>query len=202
MTPHVDDASVHSSPQSRRSTKTDERTTSNSASSIALNISRSASSHDPTPADEPTLLLKSASRPPIAIGDALTVVTISEAISNGNFSELHALLQQRGVSMASFNSPFGNLLHIAASFGTLATFKRIIQEGQFDVNSQSSEGSTPLHVASRLGRYEIVEHLLSLDGIDDTLRDIEGKTCLDCAKNRQIANIIACTCRVDDETFY
>ncbi len=94
--------------------------------------------------------------------------------------------------MASFTSPFGNLLHIAASFGQVELLKDIIYESRLSINSQTDQGSTPLHVATRQNRADIVEFLMDCEGIDDTIRDLEGRTPLECCKSRQIKNIIEC----------
>ena len=87
-----------------------------------------------------------------------------------------------------FTSPYGNLLHIAASLTTLEDFKKILFWSGLDPNSvNSNDGSTTLHVAVRLNRPDIVEYLLSLNDIDDTLKDIEGLSCVDyCHKNKQL----------------
>lgn len=51
-------------------------------------------------------------------------------------------------------------------------------------------GTTPLHLAASLGRAEIVNLLLDQEGIDDTLRDKDGKTCKDVARGREVLRII------------
>ena len=95
-------------------------------------------------------------------------------------------------TLASFSCPFGNLLHIAASFGQVELLKQLIEESGLSVNSQTDQGSTPLHVAARQNRADIVEFLMDYEGIDDTIRDLEGRTPLECCKSRQVRNIIEC----------
>ena len=54
----------------------------------------------------------------------------------------------------------------------------------------ANDGSTALHVAVRLNRSEIVQFLLGLKDIDDTIKDIEGLTCVDyCHKNKQLLKL-------------
>jgi oxysterol-binding protein 1 len=57
------------------------------------------------------------------------------------------------------------------------------------VHPQGS-GTTPLHLAASLGRIDIVNLLLEQDGIDDTLRDIHGKTCREVAKSKECIRAI------------
>ena len=51
-------------------------------------------------------------------------------------------------------------------------------------------GTTPLHLAASLGRVDIVTLLLEQDGIDDALRDRDGKTCKDVAVGKEVARAI------------
>lgn len=51
-------------------------------------------------------------------------------------------------------------------------------------------GTTPLHLAASLGRVDIVNLLLEQDGINDTLRDSQGKTCKDVARAKDVVKAI------------
>ena len=51
-------------------------------------------------------------------------------------------------------------------------------------------GTTALHLASSLGRTEIVNLLLEQLGIDDTLRDVNGNSCRDVARNKDVKKAI------------
>ena len=125
--------------------------------------------------------------------DTLMAVNISEAVSKGDLESLGSILFNLSTTAKKFISPYGNLLHISASLAKLDHFKKILDWSNLSVNIQNpQDGSTALHIASRLGRYEIVEYLLSLKEIDDTLIDNDGRTCLDCCKNKQIKNLIEC----------
>jgi ankyrin repeat protein len=53
-----------------------------------------------------------------------------------------------------------------------------------------ASGTTPLHLAASLGRADIVAVLLDQAGIDDTLRDNNGKTCKDVAKVKEVIQIL------------
>lgn len=124
----------------------------------------------------------------ICLLDTLLAVNVSEAVSKGDLASLSKILDDLNTSPLDFTSPYGNLLHISASLSTLEDFIRILIWSKLSPNSvNSNDGSTALHLAVRLNRQDIVEYLLSLTDIDDTIRDIEGLTCVDyCRKNRQL----------------
>lgn len=51
-------------------------------------------------------------------------------------------------------------------------------------------GITALHLAASLPRLDVVQLLLEQDGIDDTLRDSQGRTCLEVAKSKDVVHAI------------
>lgn len=51
-----------------------------------------------------------------------------------------------------------------------------------------------MHLAASLGRGEVVTLLLDQPEIDDTLRDAQGKSCKEVARNRETAKIISGLC--------
>ena len=51
-------------------------------------------------------------------------------------------------------------------------------------------GTTALHLAASLGRTEIISLLLDQLGIDDTLRDSQGRTCKDVAKGKETIQLL------------
>lgn len=51
-------------------------------------------------------------------------------------------------------------------------------------------GQTALHLAASLARSDVVNLLLDQDGIDDTLRDNQGRTCLTVAKGKETIGAI------------
>ncbi len=44
------------------------------------------------------------------------------------------------------------------------------------INSLNSEKETPLHVCSKLGRQDVIELLLQIPTVNDTIRNSDGKT--------------------------
>lgn len=120
----------------------------------------------------------------------MLAVNISEAVSKGDLDGLNLILQNLNTTPKQFTSPCGNLLHISASLSKFEDFKNILLWSGIDSNSQNPiDGSTTLHIATKLSRYDIIEYLLSLPLIDDTLKDMEGKTCFDYCKNKSIINL-------------
>lgn len=51
-------------------------------------------------------------------------------------------------------------------------------------------GTTALHLAASLPRIDVVNVLLDHEEIDDTLRDAQGRTCLDVAKGKDVVHAI------------
>ena len=51
-------------------------------------------------------------------------------------------------------------------------------------------GTTALHLAASLSRTDVVLLLLDQEGIDDSLRDSEGKTCLEVARGKETIRAI------------
>lgn len=53
-----------------------------------------------------------------------------------------------------------------------------------------ASGTTALHLAASLGRADVVNLLLEQEDIDDTLRDSNGKTCIDVARGKDVLSVI------------
>ncbi|KAJ3088393.1 hypothetical protein HK102_008853 [Quaeritorhiza haematococci] len=59
------------------------------------------------------------------------------------------------------------------------------------VNKQNSpDGQTPLHLVAKLGRYDLVDLLFKCPQIDDTVRDAEGRTAEDIAKDVRVIDML------------
>jgi len=53
-----------------------------------------------------------------------------------------------------------------------------------------ASGTTALHLAASLGRTDVVNLLLEQEEINDTLRDSNGKTCIDVARGKDVLSVI------------
>lgn len=73
----------------------------------------------------------------------------------------------------------------------VSTVELVFQNSPNSVNSQDSKGFTPLHLAAMLSRLDVVNLFLASDIVDDTIKDLNGRTCLDLAGNSDIAGAIS-----------
>lgn len=84
------------------------------------------------------------------------------------------------------------ILHLAIQCAERSVVEHILAhaikdpEISIDVNARDKDGNTPLHLAAMLGQAEVVRLLLTQDGIDDTLVNIQGRSPLDIARNPEI----------------
>ncbi|GLB39485.1 putative OSBP family protein [Lyophyllum shimeji] len=83
-------------------------------------------------------------------------------------------------------------LHLAVRCASVDTVALLLSHRAISPNGihPPGSGTTPLHLAASLGRVDIVNLLLEQDGINDTLRDAQGRTCRDVAKGREVAKAI------------
>lgn len=137
------------------------------------------------------------------MSDTLLAVNISESICKGDLEDLELLLKNLNTTPKEFSSTFGNILHISVSIAKFDNFKTIFKWSGLDPNAQNvnNDGSTPLHLAVRLCRQDIIEFLLSLEEIDDTIKDFSGKTSLDYCTNKQIKNLFECNLKLYTQHF-
>lgn len=112
-------------------------------------------------------------------------------IKEGDYDKLFILFGKSPENLRNYSSSMGNLLHLAVLFGCKSLFEALLTLN-INVNDTNADGNTPLHLAAKLGRQDIVDALLEMDGIDDTVVNEDGKTALDLAKTKQIANTIEC----------
>ncbi|WVR07787.1 hypothetical protein IAU60_004830 [Kwoniella sp. DSM 27419] len=87
----------------------------------------------------------------------------------------------------------GKLLGMAVRVASVPTIMIILRSANFpSPNLPANAGSTTtaLHVASEIGRADVVEALLGDSRINDTTRDEQGRTPLECAANSEVASLI------------
>ena len=73
----------------------------------------------------------------------------------------------------------------------VAVFRLLDNDPTIDVNTQDPTGMTALHHAAALGGENVVERLLEHKDIDPSLRDKQGQTALDIAREANLTEIIA-----------
>lgn len=124
----------------------------------------------------------------VSADEAAKVARISESIKSDNLANVLKEIEREGLTASTFKSHFGTLFHLAASFGTTGLLNELSKMG-IDINTQSADGSTALHIAAKVGRHDIVETILAMEDVDDTIRDIDGMTAAEVAKSRQIISL-------------
>ncbi len=99
--------------------------------------------------------------------------------------DLVAKLVKKG---ADVNQKGWTPLHYAASGGTLATMKLLLENNAY-IDAESPNGTTPLMMAARYGSSDGVRLLLQ-EGADPTLRSQRNLTALDFAHTADRADVI------------
>jgi ankyrin repeat protein len=94
------------------------------------------------------------------------------AAANKAAEAVAVLLDSEKVNPAIQNSRGKSPLQVAIAEGAPLELVRLIaQNARVDVNQQSADGSTALHNAATIGRDDVVRELLSVNGIDITIRE-------------------------------
>lgn len=74
------------------------------------------------------------------------------------------------------------------------TVELVLQSCPFMLNAQDARGATPLHIAASLNRMDVVSLFLAQEDIDDSIKNVEGKTCADAGGGSEVAGLISGTC--------
>ena len=126
-------------------------------------------------------------------------VKIRYAVSVGHALLTELLIAKAGGEVNTQYEDGVTLLHVASAHGHVEVVNILIQAGG-EVNSQTQKlaklsrqtltsGSTPLHFASRKGHVRVITALLAA-GADKTIKDEDGKTPHDVAKNQDCKNAL------------
>ncbi|KAG7449557.1 uncharacterized protein BT62DRAFT_985148 [Guyanagaster necrorhizus] len=131
-----------------------------------------------------------------SVEEPLYQVKLLSALRSGDPALIHPFLAEIGKDKrksAEQNFDTGAAaLHLAVRCGSVATVALLLSHRAISPNGVHPPGSgtTALHLASSLGRVDIVNLLLEQEGIDDSLPDVNGKTCTDVAKGREVIRVI------------
>lgn len=119
----------------------------------------------------------------VKVKDNCGNTALHEAVLGGNI-EICKLLIRRGGKINDKNLVNYDLLHLAASVGSLEMIRYLIDEVHCNVNSIARNGLTPLHCAARKGCKDAYELLVSY-GADENFKDSFGRSSTDylCDKN-------------------
>lgn len=69
------------------------------------------------------------------------------------------------------------------------------------VHAVDVRNQTPLHIACALGRGDIVAVLLAQPQVDDSIKDVDGRTCLEVCKGPEVAKMMQVSRAQLSETF-
>ncbi|EIW72252.1 hypothetical protein TREMEDRAFT_70659 [Tremella mesenterica DSM 1558] len=103
--------------------------------------------------------------------------------------ELKLVKGQEGESVAKA----GRLLAMAVRVAPVSIVSDILASPYIpspNIRLEQNSPATALHVASQIGRADVVEMLLNHPKINDTIRDEQGRTALECAANTEIASLV------------
>ncbi|KAF8552182.1 hypothetical protein OG21DRAFT_1466159 [Imleria badia] len=128
--------------------------------------------------------------------EPLQQVRLLSALRSGDPALIHPFLTEIGKERR--NSIDGELntgaaaLHLAIRCASVETIQLLLSHRAISPNGihPPGSGTTTLHLAASLGRAEIVSLLLDQPGIDDTLRDSQGRTCKDVAKGKETIQVL------------
>ncbi|KAK0461135.1 Oxysterol-binding protein-domain-containing protein [Desarmillaria tabescens] len=131
-----------------------------------------------------------------SVEEPLYQVKLLSALRSGDPALIHPFLTEIGKDKRK--STEQNLdtgaaaLHLAVRCASVATVALLLSHRAISPNGVHPPGSgtTALHLASSLGRVDIVNLLLEQEGINDSLTDANGKTCIDVAKGRDVIRVI------------
>ena len=120
----------------------------------------------------------------LSIEQSVRKFRIFEALRNGDT----ALISKAIRDTAENGLEDTSILHLAIQCAETPVVEYVLSNGAgtIDVNARDKDGNTPLHVAASQGRGHIVTLLLSLDGINDSILNFQGRLPLDLARTPDI----------------
>ncbi|KAH7920399.1 hypothetical protein BV22DRAFT_1039916 [Leucogyrophana mollusca] len=138
----------------------------------------------------------SASVHSLSVVEPLYQVKLLSALRSGDPALIHPFLAEIGKERRK--SVDGDLntgaaaLHLAVRCASAETVQLLLSHRAISPNGihPPGSGTSPLHLAASLGRSDIVNILLEQPGIDDTLRDNNGRTCKDVAKGKEVVQVL------------
>jgi ankyrin repeat protein len=93
---------------------------------------------------------------------------VIDSIREGDRDKLRMILSSNE-GAGNMVTPFGTVLHIAASEGRLEIVRMLVEDFGLDLNAGDSvSGGAPIHSAALEGRYDVVAYLLNRGATLDT----------------------------------
>ncbi|KAI0268137.1 Oxysterol-binding protein-domain-containing protein [Gloeopeniophorella convolvens] len=134
--------------------------------------------------------------PGASSSEPLYQVKLLAALRSGNPSLIHPFLaeigRERRKSREGAADPGAAALHLAIRCASIDTVSLLLSHRSISPNAvhPPTSGTTALHLAASLGRADVVCLFLEQEAIDDTLRDSNGKTCVDVARGKDVLRVI------------
>ncbi|TFY74707.1 hypothetical protein EWM64_g9304, partial [Hericium alpestre] len=130
--------------------------------------------------------------------EPLYQVKLLSALRSGDPALIHPFLAEIGKEKERRKSQDNEAdvgaaaLHLAIRVASKDIVALLLAHRSISPNAVHPPGSgtTALHLAASLGRADVVNLLLDQEGIDDTLRDRDGKTCKDVARGKDVVRTI------------
>ncbi|KAI0757752.1 Oxysterol-binding protein-domain-containing protein [Daedaleopsis nitida] len=128
--------------------------------------------------------------------DSLYQVRLLSALRSGDPARIHPFLtditKDRRTSSESDLDLGAAALHLAIRCASCDTIGLLLSHRSISPNAvyPHGTGTTALHLAASLSRTDVVNLLLDQEGIDDSLRDHQGKTCLEVARGKDTSRAI------------
>ncbi|EIW65347.1 uncharacterized protein TRAVEDRAFT_111458 [Trametes versicolor FP-101664 SS1] len=128
--------------------------------------------------------------------DSLYQVRLLSALRSGDPARIHPFLadisKDRRTSSESDVDLGAAALHLAIRCASCDTISLLLSHRSISPNAvyPPGSGTTALHLAASLSRTDVVNLLLDAEGIDDSLRDANGKTALEVARGKETIRAI------------
>ncbi|KAI0344300.1 hypothetical protein BDW22DRAFT_1327437 [Trametopsis cervina] len=143
-----------------------------------------------------TISRAGASSSSLASNDALYQVRLLSALRSGDPAQIHPFLTEIGRERRNSGEDTVDLgaaaLHLAIRCASCDTVSLLLGHRSISPNSVYPQGSgtTALHLAASLPRVDVLTLLLEQDTIDDSIRDSQGRTCLEAARGKDAIRVI------------
>ncbi|BFZ53889.1 hypothetical protein PYCC9005_000920 [Savitreella phatthalungensis] len=120
----------------------------------------------------------------IGVDESLRQYKLLEALRTGDKSAV----DQYMTSSSSRSKGGSDALLLAVQCADLHTVQHVVaKRDQLDVNERDINGNTALHLAAQHGRMDVVDLLMDVDGINDTILNNEHRQAYEVASNADIA---------------
>ncbi|QPG72927.1 hypothetical protein FOA43_000231 [Brettanomyces nanus] len=128
-----------------------------------------------------------------SLNASLVKLKLLDCIRNDDSEKLSLLLEDISDSKdKQLRRLRKELLHYAVQVGPLSIIRRIVDSKLVhSVNYQDKDGNTPLHLAVMSARNDVIDYLMSLSSINDTILNEELKQPIECTSSMEIVQLMS-----------